>query len=215
LSGFQRGRFFVLSGPSYAREVSRKIPTAVVLAGSNGVYRESLQRLFTTSYFRVYTSCDVVGVELGGTLKNIIAIACGISDGLGYGDNTKAALISRGLVEILRLGVFLGGQRETFFGLSGLGDLVVTCMGSLSRNRLLGEKIGQGKTLEEAQSEVFMVTEGIKATKATYFLAKEHDIQMPITSEVYKVLFQGKDPLAGVSDLMLRRTKDETEDFLK
>jgi glycerol-3-phosphate dehydrogenase (NAD(P)+) len=211
-----RERIVVLSGPSHAEEVSRKIPTSVVVASKNEKLNREVQKIFFTPYFRVYTNSDIIGVELGGALKNTIAIASGISDGLGLGDNSKAALITRGLVEVTRLGKILGGKQTTFSGLSGMGDLIVTCISRYSRNRNFGEKIGQGKTLKKALSEIKMVVEGIRTTKAAYQLAKKYKISMPITEETYKVLFKNKKPSEAVRDLMLREAKPELEeDFLK
>jgi len=211
-----RERIVVLSGPSHAEEVSRKIPTSVVVSSPNENLNREVQRIFFAPYFRVYTNPDIIGVEMGGALKNIIAIAAGISDGLGLGDNSKAGLITRGLVEITRLGKALGGRPATFSGLSGMGDLIVTCTSGYSRNRNFGEKIGQGKTLKEALSEIKMVVEGIRTTKAAYNLARKYNISMPITQEVYNVLFKNKKPSRAVRDLMLRDAKPEMEeDFLK
>ncbi|MCJ7645476.1 NAD(P)H-dependent glycerol-3-phosphate dehydrogenase [bacterium] len=211
-----RERIVVLSGPSHAEEVSRKIPTTVVVASTNEKLNREVQKIFFTPYFRVYTNPDIVGVEMGGALKNIIAIAAGISDGLGLGDNSKAGLITRGVVEITRLGKALGAKPATFSGLSGMGDLIVTCTSGYSRNRNFGEKIGQGKTLKKALSEIKMVVEGIRTTKAAYQLAKKYKVSMPITNEVYSVLFKNKETSQAVRDLMLREAKPELEeDFLK
>lgn len=201
----------VISGPSHAEEVSRKIPTAVVSSAQDEKTAKFIQDIFLTPNLRVYTNTDLVGVELGGALKNIIAIAAGISDGLGLGDNTKAALITRGLVEIIKIGRILGAKESTFLGLSGLGDLVVTCTSKYSRNRHLGEMIGQGSLLEDALDSMVMVAEGVPTTKAAYELAKKLDIELPITNEVYKVLFEVKDPKQAVNDLMLRSAKAEEE----
>lgn len=209
-------RIVVLSGPSHAEEVSRKIPTTVVVASMNEKLNQEVQKIFFAPYFRVYTNPDIIGVEMGGALKNIIALAAGIGDGLGLGDNSKAGLITRGLVEITRLGKALGAKPLTFSGLSGMGDLIVTCTSGYSRNRNFGEKIGQGKTLKKALSEIKMVVEGIRTTKAAYQLAKEYKVSMPITEEVYKVIFKNKKPSEAVRDLMLRQAKPELEeDFLK
>ena len=216
LDGKLRERIVVLSGPSHAEEVSRKIPTTVVVASKNEKLNREVQKIFFTPYFRVYTNSDIIGVEMGGALKNIIAVAAGIGDGLGLGDNSKAALITRGLVEITRLGKVLGAKTATFSGLSGMGDLIVTCTSNYSRNRNFGQKIGQGKTLKKALSEIKMVVEGIRTTKAAYQLAKKYKISMPITEEVYNVLFKNKKPSQAVRDLMLREAKPELEeDFLK
>ena len=209
LPEFDLDRFVVLSGPSHAEEVSRNIPTTVVAACRKLENAQTVQEIFMTPSFRVYSSTDVVGVEMGGSLKNIIAIAAGISDGVGFGDNTKAALITRGLVEITRLGTAMGADPLTFAGLSGMGDLIVTCISRHSRNRHVGEEIGRGKTLAEVLSEMVMVAEGVRTTKSAYQLAKRHGVEMPITTEVYRVLYEGKDPKAAVNDLMTRRAKRE------
>lgn len=199
----------VLSGPSFAYEVSRDVPTAVVAASKNKEKAELAQELLVTPSFRVYTNPDVIGVELGGSLKNVLAIACGISDGLGFGDNTKAALMTRGLAEIIRLGLVLGARKETFAGLSGMGDLIATCTSGHSRNRHLGEMIGYGKSLEEALGEMIMVAEGVKTTEAAVKLGKKLKVELPITEKVYEVLFKGEDPLNAVKNLMLRRARAE------
>jgi len=209
-----RKRIVVLSGPSHAEEVSRKIPTTVVVASTNESLNRDIQKIFFTPYFRVYTNSDIIGVEMGGALKNIIAVAAGIADGLGLGDNSKAALITRGLVEITRLGRALGARPATFSGLSGIGDLIVTCTSGYSRNRNFGEKIGQGKSLKEALSEIEMVVEGIRTTRAAYQLAKKYKVSMPITEQAYKVLFNNKKPSEAVRDLMLRDAKPELEEEL-
>ncbi len=199
----------VLSGPSHAEEVSKGIPTAIVIASKNIGTSKLLQTVFMTPLFRVYTSEDIVGVEIGGSLKNVIALACGISDGLGLGDNTKAALMTRGLVEIGRLGIKMGANPFTFSGLSGMGDLIATCMSRHSRNRNLGEKIGQGKSLKTALKEIIMVAEGIPTTRCAYKLAKKLDISLPITKEVYQVLFENKEPQIAIKNLMERKPKGE------
>ena len=202
-------RFVVLSGPSHAEEVSRNIPTTVVAACRNIENARRVQEIFMTPSFRVYSHTDVIGVEMGGSLKNVIAIAAGISDGVGFGDNTKAALITRGLVEITRLGTAMGADPLTFAGLSGMGDLIVTCISRHSRNRHVGEEIGKGKTLPEVLSEMVMVAEGVRTTHSAYALAQRHNVEMPITTEVYRVLYENKDPKAAVYDLMTRRAKQE------
>ncbi len=199
----------VLSGPSHAEEIARDIPTTVVAASENIEIARFLQDLFMTPNFRVYTNTDVIGVELGGALKNIIALCAGISDGLGFGDNTKAALMTRGIAEISRLGVALGGNADTFSGLTGVGDLIVTCTSMHSRNRRAGILIGQGKSVQEALEEVNMVVEGVATTKPAYELAKKHGVSMPITSEAYSILFEGKEPRLAVGDLMTRDKKTE------
>jgi glycerol-3-phosphate dehydrogenase (NAD(P)+) len=199
----------VLFGPSHAEEVSRGIPTAIVSASKNKNTATLVQDLFMTKFFRVYANLDIVGVELGGALKNIIAVAAGICDGAGFGDNTKAALITRGLVEINRLGVKLGAHPDTFAGLSGMGDLIVTCMSQHSRNRYVGEQIGKGRTLEDVLNEMVMVAEGVKTTASAYELSKRENIDMPITKQVYEALFEEKPPVEAMTDLMTRASKLE------
>lgn len=209
---FPNNKVAVLSGPSHAEEVSRDIPTTVVASSKDKQTAEYVQDVFITPKFRVYTNPDIIGVEIGGAVKNIIALAAGISDGLGYGDNTKAALMTRGIAEIARLGVALGAQPLTFAGLSGIGDLIVTCTSMHSRNRRAGILIGQGKSVEEAIQEVKMVVEGINTTRSTYELSQKMGIEMPITNELYKVLFQNKSAKYAVSELMLRDKKHEIEE---
>lgn len=199
----------VLSGPSHAEEVSRGIPTVVVCASASMKTAKWVQKAFMASTFRVYTNKDVIGAEIGGALKNIIAVAAGIIDGVGAGDNTKAALITRALAEITRLGTKLGANSLTFAGLSGMGDLIVTCMSKYSRNRYLGEQIGKGKTLDQALSEMVMVAEGVKTTRSAYELAAKHQVEVPIITQTYKVLFQNKHPEKAVFDLMTRAAKFE------
>jgi len=199
----------VLSGPTIAAEVARNIPTAAVISSKDIRAARFLQQLFTTDRFRVYTNSDVIGTELGGSLKNIIAIACGISDGLNFGTNTKAALLSRGLVEMARLGVAMGARKETFSGITGLGDLVTTCVSPYSRNRFVGEQIGKGKKLKSILSKMDMVAEGVATTKSGYFLSKKYNIYMPITEQVYAILYKNKNPLKAVEDLMTRERKKE------
>lgn len=199
----------VLSGPSHAEEVAFDIPTTVAVTSTNMESAKKIQDLFTTPYFRVYTNDDIIGVEIGGAVKNIIALAAGISDGIGYGDNSKAALMTRGMTEIVRIGVKLGGKAETFLGLTGMGDLIVTCTSVHSRNRRAGLLIGQGKTTEEASKEVGMVVEGIKACRAFYELKEKENIEMPITDTLYKVLFENKDPREATLELMNREKKNE------
>jgi len=201
----------VMSGPSHAEEVGIGLPTTNVVAHENIEIAQFIQDIFMAPNFRVYTSGDVIGVELGGSIKNVIALCAGICDGLGYGDNTKAALMTRGISEIIRLGVAMGGKLETFSGLTGIGDLIVTCTSMHSRNRRAGILIGQGKTAEEAQAEVKMVVEGIKTADAAYKLSKKYNVDMPITNEAYAVLFQGKPPKEAVIDLMQRAKKHESE----
>jgi glycerol-3-phosphate dehydrogenase (NAD(P)+) len=199
----------VLSGPTIAQEVARGIPTTAVVTSINKDLRKFLQSIFMTEKFRIYTNSDVVGVELGGSLKNIIAIACGISDGLGFGTNTKAALLARGLVEISRLGQAMGAKISTFSGISGLGDLVTTCISPYSRNRFVGEQIGKGKTLRQVQSHMQMIAEGIPTTKSAYQLSLRYKVDMPITKEVYAVLYKNKSPFKAVKDLMTREGREE------
>jgi glycerol-3-phosphate dehydrogenase (NAD(P)+) len=209
LGAAAQGKVGVLSGPSHAEEVSRLLPTAVTAAAENLALAEWIRDLFMTPRFRVYTQSDVVGVELGGALKNVIAIACGVSDGLGFGDNAKAGLITRGLQEILRLGVARGAKAETFFGLAGIGDLVVTCMSRHSRNWKFGSLVGAGTPPEQALARVGMVVEGYYTVRAAVALADQCHVEMPISREVANVLFHGKSPLEAVSALMLRDPKQE------
>ena len=199
----------ILSGPSHAEEVAFNIPTTVLTSARNMKVAEEVQDLFMTKTFRVYTNDDLVGVEVGGAVKNIIALAAGICDGLGYGDNTKAALMTRGMAEIVRIGTKLGGKIETFLGLTGMGDLIVTCTSMHSRNRRAGYLIGTGKTREEAVEEVGMVVEGIKACYAFYNLKENLNVEMPITDALYKVLFEGKDAKKMVGELLERDKKAE------
>ena len=200
----------VLSGPSHAEEVGRCIPTTIVVGAKTRKTAEYIQNIFMSDVFRVYTSPDVLGIELGAALKNVVALAAGIADGLGYGDNTKAALITRGIAEISRLGMTMGGKFETFCGLSGMGDLIVTCASMHSRNRRAGILIGQGKTMEEAMAEVKMVVEGVYSAKAAMGLAQKYQVELPIIEQVNKVLFEGKPAAAAVKDLMIRDKKLET-----
>ena len=199
----------VLSGPSHAEEVGRKLPTTCVIGAKTRKTAEYLQSMFISPVFRVYTSPDILGIELGGSLKNVIALAAGIADGLGYGDNTKAALITRGIAEISRLGVKMGGKIESFTGLTGIGDLIVTCASVHSRNRKAGYLIGQGRTVREAMDEVKMVVEGVYSARAAAKLAEKYDVSMPIVEEVNKVLFEGKSPAQAVDDLMQRESRSE------
>lgn len=201
-----------LSGPSHAEEVGRHIPTVVVSASKDRSAAEQVQDLFMNERFRVYASDDVVGVELGAALKNVIALCAGISDGMGYGDNTKAALMTRGLTEIARLGVAMGGRRETFAGLSGVGDLIVTCTSMHSRNRRCGILIGKGMPTEQAVKEIGAVVEGYYAAANARTLARKVGVEMPITEAAYQVLYEGKDPRQVIVDLMTRERKHELED---
>lgn len=200
----------VLSGPSHAEEVGRGIPTTCVVSASERSMAEYLQGIFMSPVFRVYTTPDILGVELGGALKNVIALAAGAADGLGYGDNTKAALITRGIAEIARLGTKMGARIETFYGLSGIGDLIVTCASVHSRNRKAGYLIGKGYTMKEAMDEVKMVVEGVYSAKAAKSLAEKFQVEMPIIEEVNKVLFEDKKAADAVMDLMIRDKKVET-----
>lgn len=202
----------VLSGPSHAEEVGRGLPTTVVVGARKKSTAEFIRSLFMNDVFRVYISPDVLGIELGGSLKNVVALAAGIADGLGYGDNTKAALITRGITEISRLGMTMGGKYETFSGLTGIGDLIVTCASMHSRNRRAGILIGQGKTMEEAMAEVKMVVEGVYSAKAAMQLAEKYNVQLPIIEQVNKVLFEDKPAAEAVKDLMLRDKKIEVSD---
>ena len=202
----------VMSGPSHAEEVGQGIPTTIVVGARNRETAEYLQNIFMSNVFRVYTSPDVLGIELGGALKNVVALAAGIADGLGYGDNTKAALITRGITEIARLGMAMGGKRETFSGLSGIGDLIVTCASMHSRNRRAGILIGKGYSYEEAMKEVNMVVEGVYSAKAAIGLAEKYQVQIPIIEQVNEVLFHGKKADEAVKDLMLRDKKLENSD---
>ncbi len=200
-----------LSGPSFAREVIRRIPTAIVIAGEDLELARWVQRIFSTSYFRVYTSFDKTGVELAGAQKNVIAIAAGISDGLNFGHNTRAALITRGLAEMSRLGAKMGANVLTFSGLSGIGDLLLTCTGDLSRNRQVGLQLGQGRRIEAILQEMRMVAEGVKTAQSLHFLAQRLQVEMPISEKVYQVLHEGKEPRKAVQELMERSLKHELE----
>ena len=211
VAGKRREEFHygVLSGPSFAKEVAQHQPTAVTIAFADQEAARAVQYLFATDWFRAYTGHDVIGLEISGAMKNVIAIAAGICDGLGYGLNTRAALITRGLAEITRMGVAMGADRLTFSGLGGLGDLVLTCTGSLSRNRTVGLKLGQGKTIDQALAEMTMVAEGVKTTKSCYNLARELGVEMPILEQTYQVLYQGKDTREAVRELLRRNLKKE------
>lgn len=198
-----------LSGPSFAREVAQRLPTAVTLGASDPFLARKFQQIFARPYFRVYTNPDLLGVELGGALKNVIAIAAGCADGLGFGHSTRAALITRGLAEMTRLGVALGARADTFFGLAGVGDLVLTCTGELSRNRTVGLWLGRGKPLSSILAEMKMVAEGVRTTRAVRALARRHGVEMPITEAVYGLLYEGRDPRAVTQDLMLRELVEE------
>jgi glycerol-3-phosphate dehydrogenase (NAD(P)+) len=203
-------RYVILSGPSHAEEVGRLVPTAVMTAARDPAAARAVQQACMNEFFRVYTSDDVVGAELGGSLKNVLAVAAGVLDGMGMGDNTKAALMTRGIVEMARLGQALGGRPETFSGLSGIGDLIVTCMSRHSRNRHVGEELGKGRKLEDIQREMgLVVAEGVNTASSAYELARRVGVETPIIDEVHASLYEGKDPRKAVRDLMLRDAKPE------
>ncbi len=201
----------VLSGPSHAEEVARHSPTAIVLGTPNGDAATRLQTLFNAAALRAYTSDDVAGIELGGALKNIFAIAAGVSDGLGFGDNAKAALVTRSLAELVRLGVRLGGRRETFQGLSGMGDLMVTCFSRHSRNRQVGERLGQGESIEAITGSMRMVAEGVPTTRSAFAVARGHDLETPVTDQVHAVLYEGRAPAEALRGLFLRDPRPESD----
>jgi glycerol-3-phosphate dehydrogenase (NAD(P)+) len=198
-----------LSGPTFAKEVALEKPSAVVAAAEDELIAIEAQELFNTEYFRVYTNDDVIGVELGGAIKNVIALAAGVCDGLGYGYNTRAALITRGLAEMKRLGIAMGAKQETFAGLAGMGDLVLTCTGDLSRNRTVGVELGQGRKLQEILGEMTMIAEGVKTTLSTYQLAAKLQVDVPIVEQMHAILYQDKDPRQAVIELMQRELKSE------
>jgi glycerol-3-phosphate dehydrogenase (NAD(P)+) len=202
-------RLAFLSGPSFAREVAAGMPTAVVAASADSEIARKVQGIFSTEVFRVYTNDDVIGVELGGALKNVIALAAGVSDGLGFGYNTRAALITRGLAEMTRIGVAMGANPATFSGLAGMGDLVLTCTGDLSRNRTVGMELGRGRSLEAILAGMNMIAEGVKTTLSTFQLAQKLQIEVPIVEQMYLILYQGKEARQAVTDLMLRELKPE------
>lgn len=212
LPQLEPGRIAVLSGPSHAEEVIRRCPTTVVVASESQETAELAQDLFINSYFRVYTNADIIGVEVGGALKNIIALGAGLTDGLEFGDNAKAALLTRGLAEISRLGTAMGASPLTFAGLAGVGDLVVTCTSKHSRNWRAGYMLAQGSTLEQVLQQMGMVVEGVKTTQAAFVLAQRYDVTMPITEQLHQVLFSGKSPRAAVEDLMGRGRTHEIEE---
>ncbi|MBI5665796.1 MAG: NAD(P)-dependent glycerol-3-phosphate dehydrogenase [Nitrospirae bacterium] len=209
LNDVTKRKVAVLSGPSFAEEVIKKLPAAVTIAANDRDTAMLLQDVFNTDYFRVYTSTDVLGVELGGALKNVMAIASGISEGLGLGASTRAALITRGLAEMIRLGVAMGAREKTFDGLSGLGDLVLTCTSTLSRNYTVGYKLGRGEKLTEILSQMKMVAEGVATSKSAYELSKKHQVEMPIIEQIYKVVNEDKRPFDAVRELMTRSLKAE------
>jgi len=202
-------RFAALTGPSHAEEVLKGIPTAIVAASEDDAVAAAVQDVFSSENFRVYTSSDLIGAEIGGALKNVIALAAGCSDGLGFGDNTKAGLITRGMAEISRLGVNMGANAQTFAGLSGIGDLIVTCTSKHSRNWRAGFSLAQGNSLDETLKQIGMVVEGVDTAKAALKLARKHNTSMPIIEEINKVLFENKSPKTAVTDLMCRETKEE------
>ncbi|MDZ4121490.1 MAG: NAD(P)H-dependent glycerol-3-phosphate dehydrogenase, partial [Candidatus Cloacimonadaceae bacterium] len=202
-------RICCLSGPSHAEEGARHLPTAVVIAGSSEGLLIELQRLFSNDYFRVYRSLDMIGVEIGGAVKNIIAIAAGMIDGLGFGDNTIGALITRGIAEISRLGITLGARQETFLGLSGIGDLITTATSKHSRNRFVGYELGKGNSLASILSTMKMVAEGVATTRSVQDLSQKLQVEMPITEQIYRVLYEGIDPKAALLQLMTRDLKSE------
>lgn len=199
----------VLSGPTFAKEVAANLPTAMTIASTDLAFANQLASAFSGSRFRSYTSTDIIGVQVGGAIKNVLAIAAGIADGLGFGANTRAALITRGLTEIIRLGTQLGGKQETFMGLAGLGDLILTCTDNQSRNRRLGLALGQGKNRQQATQEIGQEIEGISAARETYLLAQKYRIEMPITEQTYKVLYENLDPRLAVQNLLTREQKSE------
>lgn len=201
----------VLSGPSHAEEVSRCVPTTVVVGAESKETARFIQDIFMSEVFRVYTSPDIIGIELGAALKNVIALAAGVVDGLGYGDNTKAALLTRGMAEITRLGIEMGGQMETFAGLSGMGDLFVTCSSEHSRNRMAGYYMGQGMSMEDTMKKVKQVVEGVNSAKAALALSKEYKVEMPIVEQVNEVLFNGKSSKEALNDLLIRDKRIEYE----
>jgi len=207
--GAEPEAYVVLSGPSHAEEVGRRMPTTVVAASANARAADIVQDVFCTDVFRVYTSTDVVGVELCGAMKNVIAIAAGIIDGIGMGDNTKAALITRGLAEIARFGCAIGAEKPTFYGLAGLGDLVVTCQSKHSRNRYVGEQLGRGQSLETILGNMSAVAEGVPTTQAAMELAAVYGVELPITTKVYQIMFEGLDPRTALCELMTRPAKAE------
>jgi glycerol-3-phosphate dehydrogenase (NAD(P)+) len=209
LAGFRPGSLVVLSGPTFAAEVARNAPTAVVVASRSERAAERVQGLFQSSRFRVYTNADVLGVELGGALKNVIALGAGVTAGLGFGHNALAAVITRGLAEITRLGLAMGAQRSTFMGLAGLGDLVLTCTGPLSRNRTVGYRLGQGEGLEVILGDLPGVPEGVETVEAVMELSRRHDVEMPISEEVHAMLAKGRSPRTAVENLMSREPKSE------
>ena len=213
IPGLSADRLAVLTGPSFAKEVARQMATVVTVASSDANSAEFVQQVFVTPYFRVYTIDDVIGAELGAAVKNVIAIAAGVIDGLGLGLNTRAALITRGLVEIRRLGLAMGAQPRTFTGLAGVGDLILTCTGELSRNHTIGKQIGEGKKLKDLLAGMHMVAEGVKTARSVYNLSRERDVDMPISHAVYHVLYDDMDPKTALFQLMTRDLKQELDEI--
>ena len=213
IPGLTADRLAVLTGPSFAKEVARKVPTVVTVASSNADTAMFVQQIFVTDYFRVYTIEDVIGAELGASVKNVIAIAAGVIDGLGLGLNTRAALITRGLVEIRRLGLAMGAQPRTFTGLAGVGDLILTCTGDLSRNHTIGKQIGEGKKLNDLLAEMHMVAEGVKTAKSVYNLSRKLGVEMPISHAIYHLLYEDLDPKTALHQLMTRDLKQELDEI--
>ena len=209
VAGVGQDRIAVLVGPSHAEEVARELPTAIVSSSLNEETAEYVQENFATPMFRVYTNTDIVGVEIGVAVKNVIAIAAGITDGLGFGDNTKGALLTRGLAEITRLGVKMGARPQTFAGLAGIGDLITTCTSQHSRNRFVGQELGKGRKLKDILEGMVMVAEGVRTTQSAVGLARKYEVEMPISEEVNKILFEDKPPKEAIKDLMLRSPKPE------
>jgi glycerol-3-phosphate dehydrogenase (NAD(P)+) len=209
IPGLKADKIAVLSGPSHAEEVSRDMPTTIVAASENTRLAELIQEQFSTDSFRIYTNDDMRGVELAASIKNVIALAAGITDGMGFGDNTKGAIMTRGIAEMMRLGRKMGARDSTFSGLAGIGDLITTCISRHSRNRRMGELLAQGLTLDQALERMTMVAEGVQTTRSAYELAKKIGIEMPITTELYKMIFEGKPAKEAVRDLMMRETKPE------
>lgn len=214
LGASAKDRVAVLSGPNHAEEVSKEIPSATVIAAHDRDVARTLQEAFMTPYFRVYTNPDIVGVEIAGATKNIVAIAAGMSDGLGFGDNSKASLLTRGLAEMTRLGTALGAHPLTFSGLAGVGDLVVTCFSRHSRNRLVGERLAGGQSIEEIYSDIHMIAEGVQTSRAVRGLAAKRSVNMPIADHVYEVLYENRRPIDCLQDLMSRAAKEESEELV-
>jgi glycerol-3-phosphate dehydrogenase (NAD(P)+) len=212
--GVNSSKIAVLSGPNHAEEVARDVPSATVIAATDSNLAKTLQNIFMAASFRVYTNSDVLGVELGGAIKNVIAVAVGVSDGLGFGDNTKASLMTRGLAEMTRFGIEMGANPFTFSGLSGIGDLIVTCTSRYSRNRFVGEKIGKGEKLKDIVSNMRMVAEGVLTSAALKEMSKNRKVELPICEQVYAVLYENKDPYNCVSDLMKRGATNEVEELI-